>query len=426
MTKQKNQLVVNHKVILNLIQDLQRLPLRLVNNLRGRFQDPILKHYGAEPKVMPRFGMTILFNKGAFTLIELLVVVLIIGLLAAVAVPQYKKAVLKSRFKTLYPVARSLAQAQESYYLGTGDYAENLSELDVSVPGNPTGQTTTLSDGTQVKLGAEENHVYVRAEKGDNALMIYQNHSPNFAGETHCEAKQDDTLANWLCEKGLDGTFVGNKFGYAIYALDPTDPNSTLGRIYHNEGGAKVSFTDGDVCMADQRWTDCGMGSVFSNYAYCIADSGRCRNGKMKNHSVCLEKTSNCYGGTYENYSVCKGIGGVPPTSCAWNNYTNHSVCFGDGQHACSSVRSDLNGEHGFDQYSSCVGNKENSCRENFFTNYSVCFANASGACTGANYDETSCCQGNFCTEHQCDTKPLTKNLTITQPVYEEMITPAQ
>ena len=148
-----------------------------------------------------------------FSLMELMITVIIITALAAVAVPQYKKAVLKSRFSALYPIVQPLAQGQESYYLNQGEYAKDLSALDVSLPGMASGTTSTLQDGTQVKLGVEDNHIYVRAEKGNNALMIYQNHSPNFAGETHCEALIEDDLANWLCEKGLQGTLVGQKFG---------------------------------------------------------------------------------------------------------------------------------------------------------------------------------------------------------------------
>ena len=73
-------------------------------------------------------------NSKAFTLIELLVVVLIIGILAAVAVPQYQKAVIKSRYATLKNLTKSLADAQEVYYLSNGHYADNFDDLDVDGP----------------------------------------------------------------------------------------------------------------------------------------------------------------------------------------------------------------------------------------------------------------------------------------------------
>jgi len=67
----------------------------------------------------------------AFTLIELLVVVLIIGILAAVALPQYQKAVWKSRAMQLLTLTKSIATAQEAHFLATNEYATSFGELDL-------------------------------------------------------------------------------------------------------------------------------------------------------------------------------------------------------------------------------------------------------------------------------------------------------
>ncbi len=74
-----------------------------------------------------------------FTLIELLVVVLIIGILAAVAVPQYQKAVTKSRFTEAISNLKIIGVAQKACSLekGSGCLFEELS-IDVGEEGAMT------------------------------------------------------------------------------------------------------------------------------------------------------------------------------------------------------------------------------------------------------------------------------------------------
>ena len=68
-----------------------------------------------------------------FTLIELLVVVLIMGILASVAMPQYYKSVEKSRSAEGVALLEAVASAQDRYYMKTGSYTESLTDLDVGI-----------------------------------------------------------------------------------------------------------------------------------------------------------------------------------------------------------------------------------------------------------------------------------------------------
>ena len=81
--------------------------------------------------------------KQGFTLIELLVVVLIVGILAAVALPQYQLAVLKSRFVKAKTAARQIADAEEIYYMANGKYTIDMDELDIDMPNLQKGWGST-------------------------------------------------------------------------------------------------------------------------------------------------------------------------------------------------------------------------------------------------------------------------------------------
>ena len=76
-------------------------------------------------------------HRRGFTLIELLVVVLIIAILAAVALPQYNKAVEKARMVEAVANVRAIANAHQRYYLEHDEYlgAGDMDKLDIEIPG---------------------------------------------------------------------------------------------------------------------------------------------------------------------------------------------------------------------------------------------------------------------------------------------------
>ncbi|ACC97583.1 PilE-like protein [Elusimicrobium minutum Pei191] len=98
----------------------------------------------------------------AFTLIELLVVVLIIGILAAIAVPQYQKAVQKSRLAEALVLVKAVADAQRRHFLANGEYTIDFESLDIDVSGGPANAQT----GSQTKKVGNNLSLQLRGEKG--------------------------------------------------------------------------------------------------------------------------------------------------------------------------------------------------------------------------------------------------------------------
>ena len=136
-----------------------------------------------------------------FTLIELLVVVLIIGVLAAVALPQYQTAINKSRYAGLMPLAKAVKDAEEEVFMTKADYTAVLEDLSVMSGTIDEGHPNIATNGNvtlSVVAGASEGQDYVKAvdnRNADNTFIMYFAKSPVYAGEIHCEAKTSNAKA---------------------------------------------------------------------------------------------------------------------------------------------------------------------------------------------------------------------------------------
>ncbi len=90
--------------------------------------------------------------KKGFTLIELLIVVAIIAILAAIAIPNFLQAQVRSKVSRVQADMRSAATALESYYVDHNAYPpDRVHYKEVHADGN---RTQELADGTTVEVGA--------------------------------------------------------------------------------------------------------------------------------------------------------------------------------------------------------------------------------------------------------------------------------
>ena len=142
-------------------------------------------------------------KNAGFTLIELLVVVLIIGILAAVALPKYQWAVWKSHFSGSLQKITALAKAEEVFFMANGEYT-SCENLDI-----------------------EYDCDFLQGEKGDKFITAIETKSIVSVGPSPYIG------ASIFWCKDLDLTVMGNRmmcmirpdFKYTVYFDNADSPN---------------------------------------------------------------------------------------------------------------------------------------------------------------------------------------------------------
>lgn len=132
-----------------------------------------------------------------FTLIELLVVVLIIGILAAYAVPEYQVAVGVSRMTAMYGIVRGVDEAQQVKQMQTGHYG-NFKNLSVSFPPDFRVSPTGAENG-KISCGIinYKGSIAIKCTDVVRNLSLEKYHNSTCY---RCWTKLEDKLGHRICE----------------------------------------------------------------------------------------------------------------------------------------------------------------------------------------------------------------------------------
>ena len=146
--------------------------------------------------------------QNGFTLIELLVVVLILGILAAVALPQYQDAVAKSRATQVVTATKSIKVAQQAYYMENNAYANKIEDLNIGFA-DTTGNAFAVGKDTTCNLNEGIDYVYCLLQSPKIAFHRYYAHE----GLVCCSYGDDNYKGDKLCQHFTGTTTWSNGCG---------------------------------------------------------------------------------------------------------------------------------------------------------------------------------------------------------------------
>ena len=177
--------------------------------------------------------LSIFSSSKGFTLLELLVVVLIIGILAAIALPQYKMAVTKAKVASILPLMRRWKEAYAEYKLQYGYYCSddgcpNAETLGVNWPSdwNCNNSRTICSNDYFECNATDDDKGYILCEHGTSDggvfyIYMYQPDEPDEILRDKIVCQAGGTEATKIC-KAFGGKLIDGEDGSygAVYSFN--------------------------------------------------------------------------------------------------------------------------------------------------------------------------------------------------------------
>ena len=168
--------------------------------------------------------------KKAFTLIELLVVVLIIGILSAIALPQYEKAVEKARAAEILSNVNALSKTAEMYFLSGRTDRINVHDLEIELSG---GQYDPIGDDNYVTKIAKYQFVCI-----DGTTCWVESYRENCFTGGELDTDNCDTSHNWSIHRDWEnGQITENRCVTQLTSTGRTICKSLEGQGFEYDDG---------------------------------------------------------------------------------------------------------------------------------------------------------------------------------------------